>query len=106
MGDRVLVQTASIFQSMIRKQDWVGRWGGEEFLIIVPGPSDVQTLAERVRDEVANARFVHGSQSFGITVSIGVASVKHDEPIDQVLRDADTALYHAKQTKNTISLAA
>ena len=40
VGDYVLVKTASMFQSTIRKHDWVGRWGGEEFLIILPGPCD------------------------------------------------------------------
>ncbi|MGE5374225.1 MAG: GGDEF domain-containing protein [Bacteroidota bacterium] len=105
-GDEVLVKIAGIFQSMIRRQDWVGRWGGEEFLMIVPGPTDVQVLAERVRIEVASATFAHAGESFGITVSIGVASVSHAEPIDQVLHDADMALYQAKQTRNTVSLAA
>jgi diguanylate cyclase (GGDEF)-like protein len=105
-GDHVLVRTAGIFQSMIRKQDWVGRWGGEEFLMIVPGPSDVDALAERVRNEVAQTRFNQGDQSFGFTVSIGIACVRNAEPIDQVLKEADIALYHAKQTKNTVSLAA
>jgi diguanylate cyclase (GGDEF)-like protein len=74
--------------------------------MIVPGPTDVQVLAERVRIEVASATFAHAGESFGITVSIGVASVSHAEPIDQVLHDADMALYQAKQTRNTVSLAA
>lgn len=57
MGDEVLVRTASLFQSMIRKQDLVGRWGGEEFLFIVPGPSDSEMLAERIRSEIARAEY-------------------------------------------------
>src|SRR5919108_1914975 len=72
-GDDVLRKTASLFQSMIRKQDLVGRWGGEEFLMIVPGPCDAEALAERVRSEIAAARYTHGTASFRITVSIGVA---------------------------------
>jgi GGDEF domain-containing protein len=36
------------FNSLVRKQDWVGRWGGEEFLMILPGPCDAKVLAERV----------------------------------------------------------
>jgi diguanylate cyclase (GGDEF)-like protein len=105
-GDEVLVQTAAIFRSMIRKQDWVGRWGGEEFLMILPGPSEMAILAERVRYKVARARFGHGESSFGITVSIGVACAKGTGQIDEILRDADLALYKAKETKNTVSLAA
>src|SRR5919108_5850752 len=53
VGDYVLVKTASVFQSIIRKHDWVGRWGGEEFLIILPGPCEAGYLAERVREEIA-----------------------------------------------------
>ena len=104
VGDDVLVETASIFQSMIRKQDLVGRWGGEEFLFIVPGPCDAEALGERLRSEIANAKFGHGEASFGITISIGVASAKRSDQIDQILKKADQALYRAKLTKNTVNI--
>jgi diguanylate cyclase (GGDEF)-like protein len=83
----------------------VGRWGGEEFLIILPGPCDVVYLAERVRGEIANSEFSHGATSFGITVSIGVACAKQADQIDQILKNADEALYMAKLTKNTVSVS-
>ncbi len=104
MGDIVLVQTANIFRSMIRKQDWVGRWGGEEFLMILPGPSGTESLAERVRCEVARARFGQGELSFGITVSIGMTCVRGAVQVDEILRNADLALYRAKETRNTVSI--
>jgi len=104
VGDHVLVKTASIFQAIIRKHDWVGRWGGEEFLIILPGPCDAEYLAERVRAEIAKSEYNHGAASFGITVSIGVASATQQDQIDQILKNADEALYRAKQTKNTVSV--
>ena len=104
-GDYVLVKIAGIFQSIIRKHDWVGRWGGEEFLIILPGPCDVVYLAERVRGEIANSEFSHGATFFGITVSIGVACAKQADQIDQILKNADEALYMAKLTKNTVSVS-
>jgi diguanylate cyclase (GGDEF)-like protein len=105
MGDLVLVQTAEIFRSMIRKQDWVGRWGGEEFLMILPGPSEMENLAERVRCEVAGTRFSQGESAFGITVSIGATRAGGSSQIDEILRHADLALYQAKEIKNTVSLA-
>src|SRR5215207_1323457 len=105
VGDEVLVRTASIFQSMIRKQDLVGRWGGEEFLIIVPGSCESPILAERVRCEIAKAEYAHGSAIFGITVSIGIACAGPDDQADQILQSADKALYRAKLTKNTVSVA-
>jgi diguanylate cyclase (GGDEF)-like protein len=104
VGDHVLVKTASIFQAIIRKHDWVSRWGGEEFLIILPGPCDAEYLAERVRAEIAKSEYNHGAASFGITVSIGVASATQQDQIDQILKNADEALYRAKQTKNTVSV--
>jgi len=105
VGDEVLVKIASIFHSMIRKQDLVGRWGGEEFLIIVPGPCDSQVLAERVRREIADAKFSAGATTFGITVSIGVACTRPSDLIDRILRRADDALYRSKRTKNMVSMA-
>ena len=104
MGDLVLVKTADIFRSMIRKQDWVGRWGGEEFLMIVPGPSGMESLAERVRHEVARARFGQGESSFGITVSIGMTCARGAVQIDEILRNTDLALYRAKETRNAVSV--
>ena len=105
MGDHVLVHTAEVFQSMIRKQDWVGRWGGEEFLMILPGSSETKVLAERVRREVARSIYTFGDFRFGVTVSIGVTCVQQPIEIDQILRDADLALYQAKRTKNSVSVA-
>jgi len=105
VGDEVLVKIASIFQSMIRKQDLVGRWGGEEFLIIVPGPCDAKALAERVRCEIARAKFSSGAVPFGITVSIGVACARSTDQMDEILKAADHALYQSKRTKNAVSLA-
>lgn len=104
-GDHVLVKTAGIFQAMIRKHDWAGRWGGEEFLIILPGPCDAGTLAERVRQQIATSEYRHGAASFGITISIGVACSTSFNQIDEIIKSADQALYTAKLTKNTVSMA-
>ena len=105
VGDEVLSKTASLFQSMIRKQDLVGRWGGEEFLVIVPGPCDVEALAERIRSEIAAAEYSHGKGSFHITVSIGIACANQTSIGDEILKQADDALYTAKATKNAIRIA-
>jgi diguanylate cyclase (GGDEF)-like protein len=106
VGDGVLARTAGIFQSMIRRQDLVGRWGGEEFLIIVPGPCNAEVLGERIRREIANSKYDNGSvASFGITVSIGMARAGQSDQIDQILKKTDQALYRAKRTKNTVRLA-
>lgn len=107
VGDHVLLETARFFQSMIRKQDWVGRWGGEEFLMIVPisAPDEARILAERLRTGIAGLYYTHGSASFCITVSIGVTRANEKDEIDEILKKADMALYAAKQTRNTVSVA-
>jgi diguanylate cyclase (GGDEF)-like protein len=104
-GDAVLVKTASLFHSMIRRQDLVGRWGGEEFLIIVPGACDAEVLAERIRAEVAKTDYRHGMDSFHITVSIGIACANQTSAEDEILKQADNALYRAKITKNAVHIA-
>jgi len=84
----------------------VGRWGGEEFLMIVPGSPrcDAEPLAERVRSEIANSEYSHSGVSFGITVSIGVACADQTSTVDEILKKADDALYRAKLTKNAVSM--
>ena len=105
VGDEVLAKTASLFQSMLRKQDLVGRWGGEEFLIVVPGPCDAEMLAERIRSEVGAAEYKHDNGSFHLTVSIGIACASQSSLGDAILKEADDALYSAKTTKNAIKMA-
>jgi diguanylate cyclase (GGDEF)-like protein len=90
---------------MIRKQDLVGRWGGEEFLFIVPGPCEAEILAERIRSAIARAEYSQGNSMFHITVSIGIACGNQTSLADEILKKADDALYHAKATKNTVRVA-
>lgn len=107
VGDAVLTETAAVFQSMLRKQDMVGRWGGEEFLLISPGSPhcDPEALAERVRHDIAALEYRQGDVPFHITVSIGVVCADQKSSIDGILKDADLALYRAKRTKNAVCMA-
>jgi diguanylate cyclase (GGDEF)-like protein len=95
VGDRVLREVGRIAREELRDTDVLGRWGGEEFLLIAPetGLPQGLALAERVRARVAAAPIVDRVR---VTVSIGVASVRGDEEIKDVLRRADDALYDAK----------
>ena len=74
--------------------------------MILPGSPDcdAESLAERVRSEIASSEYSFGVESFGINVSIGVACAKPSDQIDEILKKADQALYRAKRTKNAVSM--
>lgn len=98
IGDEVLRQVSTIFTTHIRKVDFVCRFGGEEFAIIVPStPGDkALAVAEKLRRKISSWHFPGVPRS--ITVSIGVADFpEHGETRDALVRAADAALYLAKQ---------
>ena len=94
-GDAVLVQLAGVLNSCVRESDTVGRWGGEEFLTILPQTclESARKVAEKIRASIEKAEF---PQVKHITCSIGVASFHKDDDIVKLLSRADIALYHAK----------
>ncbi|HEY0818940.1 MAG TPA: sensor domain-containing diguanylate cyclase, partial [Rhizobacter sp.] len=99
-GDRVLQQVAAACGTQLREIDRFGRWGGEEFIVLLPETDldGAQVVAERVRQAVA-ASSVAGNDGLpiAITTSIGAASLSpHDEHLEALLARADTALYQAK----------
>lgn len=106
-GDSVIIKVAQIFISTIRKQDFVGRWGGDEFLMIFPNTTaqGAQILAERLRKEFSGTEFRYSNTTVRITLSIGVASSKDSDLMDTILKKADDAMYAAKARKDAVSLA-
>ncbi len=96
-GDRVLKEIGAILQRSVRSYDWVGRYGGEEFLLILPGSTlaSAQVRAEELRRAVENARILDGDQTIRITASFGVVSGSPTD-YDSLIRIADAALYRAK----------
>lgn len=97
-GDEVLRVFARVTRASTRLNDIIGRFGGEEFIAIVPGGIEVaQKIAERVRTAFENAGAVIESQPIAATVSIGAtASYDATMPIDALIAKADAALYRAK----------
>ena len=104
-GDQVLESIAKIFFSHIRSSDIAIRFGGEEFLILLPNTDNdgACALAEKIRIAIQNNEVVidaHQKEIIKITVSIGIASCEchEDINIDDLLKRADKALYDAKRT--------
>lgn len=103
-GDALLQQLASLFQRQIRASDTVCRWGGEEFLFILPGTdtAGARELAEKLRAAVAAERFVWQGQSLFLTATFGV-SFCHHTSFREAIRQADAAMYRGKlQGKDTV----
>jgi two-component system, cell cycle response regulator len=101
-GDAVLKQFAAILKTAAREIDVVGRYGGEEFIVLLPGTvlDAAVTFAERVRKEIESHTFVFDGGSIRRTASFGVAGWPHPriDSCDRIVRAADDALYVAKET--------
>jgi diguanylate cyclase len=101
VGDMVLKELSAIFTSSLRAHDWGGRYGGEEFLLILPGCSLEGALrrAEELRLAVQSARIMDGERMLEVTASFGVASnFTSNHEYEAVIRVVDTALYRAKNS--------
>ena len=96
-GDRVLQEIARRLRARARTSDVVGRWGGEEFLVVAPDTdvSGARILAEGLRAAIAETPMVVGSGRVRVTASVGVAAWER-ETVDELLGRADQALYEAK----------
>lgn len=118
-GDEMLRRTALVLRATLRTCDLVGRWGGEEFLAILPetDAAGAAVVAERLRIAVENDAFydlprfhaggapTSGNVRLQVTISLGVATALHpDSPTgDELVREADAALYEAKASgKNCV----
>ncbi|TQV72319.1 GGDEF domain-containing protein [Aliikangiella marina] len=107
-GDNSIRMVAKCLTNTVRHNDYVARWGGEEFLVILTEIIDISSerVYERIRQAVADIRLSQGNQQFSITVSIGIARFRDREGVASVMREADKALYRAKENgRNRIEIA-
>ena len=107
IGDEILKNIAKILKESLRNVDHIGRFGGEEFIVILPNTTlkNAVLVAEKVRDAIAN--FVHNieEQNIQTTVSIGIASYNPlDDDVNQIIERADHALYTAKSSGRNCSI--
>ncbi|QQS27189.1 GGDEF domain-containing protein [bacterium] len=99
-GDEVLRQTADLIRERVRQLDIVGRYGGEEIVVGLPGASieHAQRIADDLRSIIESHEFQAGDSTLSVTASLGVAELTPARNIHQTLKAADNALYKAKET--------
>lgn len=98
VGDAVLARLAAVLTAALRRQDRLGRSGGEEFLVVLPGTParDARAVAERLRQAAAAFDAGRLAPGLAVRISAGVATARAGEPLDALLARADAALYRAK----------
>jgi len=105
-GDIVLMEISSTLQSLVRSYDWVGRYGGEEFMVILPGSNFVSARrrAEQFRTAIESAYAMFGEKEIRITASFGAAS-GFPSTCEAMIEAADAALYRAKNNGRNCVIA-
>ncbi|MBY6064008.1 GGDEF domain-containing protein [Pseudidiomarina sediminum] len=95
IGDVILIEMAQLLRNSVRSSDLIGRWGGEEFLLVLPNTDcdQAKMLAEKLRNTIAAFKFRNGIH---ITSSFGVACVRSDDDATSLMQRVDQALYAAK----------
>ena len=112
MGDQAIVELANVIRNSRRRYDWAGRWGGDEFMLVLPGANlvDAHEVADRLRVQYEEAPLVRDMpENARARVSIGVACYSgrpsEEVPLDLLIKQADQALYQAKLGgKNRVEL--
>lgn len=105
IGDEMIVLVASTLKEQCRKVDTLARWGGEEYLVLLPetGTEEAVKTANRIRKAVSSKSVSAEGQAIAATISVGVATIRDDESVDRLLQRADAGLYRAKTLgRNTV----
>lgn len=107
-GDAILVSLAQLLMKTIRRQDLVGRWGGEEFLFLLPETdySGSLTLAEKIRKAVEEYEFNYNGMVFRLTITLGVAVFEKGMSVEGCIKTADQRLYEGKKRGKNAVVAA
>jgi len=99
VGDKVLEHTASVLHESLRRHDTVARFGGEEFLFVLPDMkiTDAEKIIERIRKTLASSTIEHLGKDIGVTASFGITQLCQNCNIKDSIKRADIALYQAKK---------
>ncbi|HWQ07676.1 MAG TPA: GGDEF domain-containing protein, partial [Holophaga sp.] len=107
-GDRMLQAIAGALKATLRDYDVCARWGGEEFLVLLPETpaEDGAVVAEKLREQVSRIELDHEGCCLTATISLGHTCCRWDEPLNLLLQRADMAMYAAKRMgRNRIVMA-
>lgn len=100
VGDRALQAASQHLTGLLRSGDWLCRWGGDEFLLVVHRPSgDLEAIAQRISQSFSTFRFTDDSFDFPLGCSVGSALANGQATLDELLAEADRALYAVKQQR-------
>ncbi|WP_164958379.1 GGDEF domain-containing protein [Clostridium estertheticum] len=104
-GDEILKQFSNVLKYNIRTIDIATRWGGDEFVITLPGvnTNDAFKIADRIRRNIHSHDFSYNNIFFKVTASIGITSIGNEMDISAFIDSADKALYKAKTIKNSVA---
>ncbi len=99
VGDKALRHAARIVSSKVREIDIIARWGGEEIVVCLVGADEEHAvlIAEEIRKSVSSQHFVAKAAVIPLSLSIGVAGLKNEATLDELLEKADEAMYLAKK---------
>jgi len=99
-GDVVLKGVSKVIKSNLRELDIACRYGGEEFIMMLPGArlDEAKAVAERMRKGVENYHFKYGDQILRVTISFGVTELQDEQTKDELIKKVDDSLYEAKRT--------
>lgn len=100
VGDKVLITVANTIKASLRPEDFVGRWGGEEFVAIIKNINleELKVIAERLRNLVKNSSYTFNKETIRVTVSIGGTIYIDNESFTNTVERADKLMYESKQT--------
>lgn len=98
-GDFILQKSTEICRNIIREIDIFGRYGGEEFVLLLleTSPHDAFTLSEKIRNAFEDFAYIYNSQLIPVTASFGISGLRKGDTLDDLLHRADEALYMAKE---------
>lgn len=107
-GDYVLKNLAGVIQSVLRNHDMFARWGGEEFVIMLPGTdiNNAKTVAEKITNCVKAHTINYIDNLIGLTITIGVVQHQAGDDLDSLVKRADEAMYRGKKNgKNCVIIS-